>query len=130
MSADDNTPEQAREVEDLRRWKAEAMEVMSGLQEVGKALGVRLGERITARATIDRALDLRNERDAAVAEAERLRESIEAERQEAARQAAERAWDEGECHQSEHLVIFGQFCALGTTCNPYLADDVTGRGES
>jgi hypothetical protein len=56
------------EVERLRRWKAEAVEVMSGLQEVGKALGVGLGKRITARETVDKALDLRNERDEARAQ--------------------------------------------------------------
>ena len=87
MSADDNAPEQAREVEALRRWKAETMPVLAGLQEVGQALGVQLGRQITSRETVDAALDLRNERDAAVAEAERVRASIAAERQEAAREA-------------------------------------------
>lgn len=55
------------ELERLRKWKAEALEVMRGLEDVGHALGVELGERITGRTTVDRALDLRNERDRAVA---------------------------------------------------------------
>lgn len=56
------------ELRNLRRWKAEAMPVLQGLQDVGHALGVPLGTRITAKATVDKALDLRNERDAAVAQ--------------------------------------------------------------
>jgi hypothetical protein len=51
-------------VERLERWKAEALPVIAGLQEVGRALGLRLGEQITGRAAVDAALDLRNERDA------------------------------------------------------------------
>lgn len=35
------------EVERLARWKAEALPVLAGLQELGKALGLPLGERIT-----------------------------------------------------------------------------------
>lgn len=35
------------EVEQLRRWKAEASEVILGLQDLGRALGIPLGERIT-----------------------------------------------------------------------------------
>jgi len=35
------------EVDQLRRWKAEAMEVMSGLEDLGKALELPLGESIT-----------------------------------------------------------------------------------
>jgi hypothetical protein len=51
----------------LRAWKEEALPVMSGLQELGRALGIRIGESITARKAVDAALDLRNERDQAVA---------------------------------------------------------------
>ena len=53
----------ADEVAHLRRWKAEALPVMSGLQELGRALGVGLGKSITARESVDLALDLRNDRD-------------------------------------------------------------------
>ena len=35
------------ELERLRQWKAEATEVILGLQDVGKALNIRPGERIT-----------------------------------------------------------------------------------
>lgn len=115
MSADDSAPEQAREVEVLRHWKAEALEVISGLQEVGKALGVGLGERITARATVDRALDLRNERDAAVAEAEELRASIAAERQEAARKGGRQALLDFAARQFEMSQAWGHDAAWLTT---------------
>lgn len=36
-----------REVVHLRRWKAEASEVMLGLQDLGRALGIPPGQRIT-----------------------------------------------------------------------------------
>ena len=48
------------EVHSLRRWKAEALPVMDGLQELGGALGLPLGTRITGREAVDAALDLRN----------------------------------------------------------------------
>lgn len=35
------------EVESLARWKTEALPVIAGLQELGAALGIRLGKRIT-----------------------------------------------------------------------------------
>lgn len=62
----------------LARWKAEALPVMSGLQELGHALGIPLGGQITARGSVDLALDLRAERDAARAEVAALRERVEA----------------------------------------------------
>lgn len=68
----------ARERDRLARWKAEALPVMAGVQELGRALGVDLGEIITARESVDLALDLRNERDAARAEVAALRERVEA----------------------------------------------------
>lgn len=48
------------EIASLRRWKAEALPVIAGLQEVGHALGVPLGVQITGRIAVDAALDLRN----------------------------------------------------------------------
>ena len=49
------------EVRRLRRWKDEALPVMEGLQELGGALGLPLGTRITGRQAVDAALDLRSE---------------------------------------------------------------------
>ena len=87
--------ETARERDELRRWKAEALPVLDGLQELGKALGLPLGSRITGtealaaverltrerdddRRVADIAVDqkrrLLRERDEARAEAERLRD--------------------------------------------------------
>ena len=86
--------ETAKERDELRRWKAEALPVLDGLQELGKALGLPLGSRITGREALaaverltrerdddrrvaDIAVDqkrrLLRERDEARAEAERLR---------------------------------------------------------
>ena len=53
------------EVERLRQWKAEALPVLDGLQEVGRALGTPLGQRITGRESVDLALDLRNRAEGA-----------------------------------------------------------------
>lgn len=52
------------EVERLRQWKAEATEVIDGLQELGKALDIPLGERVTGTAATEAAKRLRTERDA------------------------------------------------------------------
>lgn len=57
--ADKEQAELRAEVEQLRRWKAEASEVTLGLQDVGKALGVGLGEQITGRSGVEAAKQLR-----------------------------------------------------------------------
>lgn len=51
------------EVAKLRQWKAEASPVILGLQDLGKALGVRLGTRITGEAAAEQARALKAERD-------------------------------------------------------------------
>lgn len=56
----------AAEVEQLRVWKREALTVTTGLQDLGKALGVPLGHRITGPDATERA-------QALVAEVEKLR---------------------------------------------------------
>ncbi len=66
------------EVERLRRWKDEALPVLDGLQELGKALGIPLGSRITGQEALAAVERLTRERDEARAEAERLRGGIEA----------------------------------------------------
>lgn len=70
--------ETARERDELRRWKAEALPVLSGLQELGKALGLPLGSRITGTEALAAVERLTRERDEARAEVERLRAGIEA----------------------------------------------------
>jgi hypothetical protein len=58
MTAPDEVVERERlaqveaERDGLARWKAEALEVIGGLQELGKALDLRLGERITGPAAL------------------------------------------------------------------------------
>lgn len=46
------------EVERLARWKAEALPVLSGLQDLGSALGVPLGQSITGPESVQRARDM------------------------------------------------------------------------
>ena len=61
------------EVDRLTRWKAEALPVMTGLQELGKALGLTLGESITGPSAVDAAHALRARAEAV----ERVRELAE-----------------------------------------------------
>ena len=60
------------QVERLERWKAEALEVMSGLQELGKALGLGLGVQITGPAALAEVARLTAERDALAAQVARV----------------------------------------------------------
>lgn len=48
-----DVPDLLAEVERLSRWKAEALPVMDGLQDLGKALGLPLGGRITGPAALE-----------------------------------------------------------------------------
>ncbi len=60
------------EVERLERWKFEATEVMSGLRELGKALGLGLGVQITGPAALAEITRLTAERDALAAKMARV----------------------------------------------------------
>jgi len=51
------------QVESLERWKVEALEVMSGLRELGKALGLGLGVQITGPAALTEVARLTAERE-------------------------------------------------------------------
>ena len=65
------------EVERLERWKFEACEVMSGLRELGKALGLGLGVQITGPAALAEVERLPAERDALAAQVARVEEVLE-----------------------------------------------------
>lgn len=65
------------ENERMREWKAEALPVMAGLQDLGRVLGVGLGQSITGEAGAAKARALMAERDAARAEVAALRGRIE-----------------------------------------------------
>lgn len=56
-----DVPQLLAEVECLASWKAEALPVMEGLQELGRALGIRLGERIIGPAALDAVQRLREQ---------------------------------------------------------------------
>ena len=62
----------ADEVTRLRRWKAEATEVILGLQDLGKALGLPLGERITGTSAAQAAKALRSRAEGAESAVDRL----------------------------------------------------------
>jgi hypothetical protein len=66
------TMEDYAEVDRLRRWKAEATEVILGLQDVGKALGLGLGERITGASATEAAKRLHARAEAAEAQVARV----------------------------------------------------------
>ena len=74
--AEDATPEDVPwlvdQVESLERWKFEAIEVMSGLRELGKALGLGLGVQITGPAALAEVARLTAERDALAAQVARV----------------------------------------------------------
>jgi hypothetical protein len=61
------------EIERLRRWKAEAMPLFDGMQDLGRALDLPLGTLVTGPRAIEAAEVLRAERDAARDEVARLR---------------------------------------------------------
>ena len=68
----DDVPWLVDQVESLERWKFEALEVMSGLRELGKALGLGLGVQITGPAALAEVARLTAERDAAIERLERV----------------------------------------------------------
>ena len=63
-AAREDVPWLVDQVESLERWKFEACEVMSGLRELGKALGLRPGVQITGPAALAEVARLTAERDA------------------------------------------------------------------
>ena len=67
-AAREDVPWLVDQVESLERWKVEALEVMSGLRELGKALGLGLGVQITGPAALAEVARLTAERDALAAQ--------------------------------------------------------------
>ena len=67
-AAREDVPWLVDQVEGLERWKFEACEVMSGLRELGKALGLGLGVQITGPAALAEVERLTAERDALAAQ--------------------------------------------------------------
>ena len=72
----DDVPWLVDQVESLERWKFEAIEVMSGLRELGKALGLGLGVQITGPAALAEVARLTAERDALAAAHARESEKV------------------------------------------------------
>ena len=71
-AAREDVPWLVDQVESLERWKFEACEVMSGLRELGKALGLGLGVQITGPAALVEVERLTAERDALAAKVARV----------------------------------------------------------
>lgn len=57
-----DVPALVAEVRRLRRWKAEALPILDGLQDLGRALDLPIGERITGPAALDAVERLREQR--------------------------------------------------------------------
>ena len=75
-AAREDVPWLVEQVESLERWKFEACEVMSGLRELGKALGLGLGVQITGPAALAEVARLTAERDALAAAHARESEKV------------------------------------------------------
>ena len=75
-AAREDVPWLVEQVEGLERWKVEAIEVMSGLRELGKALGLGLGVQITGTAALAEVERLTAERDALAAAHARESEKV------------------------------------------------------
>ena len=75
-AAREDVPWLVDQVERLERWKFEACEVMSGLRELGKALGLGLGVQITGPAALAEVERLTAERDALAAAHARESEKV------------------------------------------------------
>lgn len=69
-----DVPRLLAEIERLTNWKASALTVMDGLQELGQALGLPLGERITGPLARAAAEALNTRAEAAEAAIDRVRE--------------------------------------------------------
>jgi len=65
------------EVDRLTRWRTEMLEVLRGLQELGKALGLPLGEQITGQAAVVALQDERESHGAAIARAEAAEQAVQ-----------------------------------------------------
>jgi len=76
-AAREDVPWLVDQVESLERWKFEACEVMSGLRELGKALGLGLGVQITGPAALAEVERLTAERDALAAQVARVEEVLD-----------------------------------------------------
>ena len=76
-AAREDVPWLVDQVESLERWKVEATEVMSGLRELGRALGLGLGVQITGPAALAEVERLTAERDALAAQVARVEEVLE-----------------------------------------------------
>ena len=75
-AAREDVPWLVDQVESLERWKFEALEVMSGLRELGRALGLRPGVQITGPAALAEVERLTAERDALAAAHARESEKV------------------------------------------------------
>lgn len=99
-AAREDVPWLVDQVESLERWKFEACEVMSGLRELGKALGLGLGVQITGPAALAEVERLTAERDwlaAQVARVEKLAAGHRCEPYYARSQCGQCGWQEQWC---------------------------------
>ena len=81
------------EVDRLTRWKTEMITVLHGLQDLGKVLGLPLGEQITGETAAEAAHALRARAEAAEQAVQRVREFAEQ-----GREFADRTMDDAAAH--------------------------------
>lgn len=94
-----DVPWLVEEVERLEAWKAEALEVMASLPELGKALGLPLGVQVTGPATLDevaRLTGIEAHRDNLAAMIRRLSEFLDSRSLD--------SWKHGACWAAEYAI--------------------------
>ena len=112
--AREDVPWLVDQVESLERWKFEAIEVMSGLRELGKALGLRPGVQITGPAALAEVARLTAERDALAAQVARV-EALADAADDTDGEHSHRPYDDGEPY--------------GEVCDCEIGDDHDATGE-
>ena len=112
--AREDVPWLVDQVESLERWKFEACEVMSGLRELGKALGLGLGVQITGPAALAEVERLTAERDALAAQVARV-EALADAADDTDGEHSHRPYDDGEPY--------------GEVCDCEIGDDHDATGE-
>ena len=131
--AREDVPWLVDQVESLERWKFEAIEVMSGLRELGKALGLRPGVQITGPAALAEVARLTAERDALAAKVARVEALADAaddtDGEHSHRPYDGVDWDCGQCWVCEVRAAVGRADRAGRPhdCRPIYSRSVCGQ---
>ncbi len=128
--AREDVPWLVEQVESLERWKFEACEVMSGLRELGKALGLRPGVQITGPAALAEVARLTAERDALAAKVARVEALADAaddtDGEHSHRPYDGVDWDCGQCWVCEVRAAVAEPTGQDHRCSPYWSRSICG----